>query len=51
MVFILFDRLVIWFGFIIFIFQYENNIMFCIDVSYKVFRSEIVLDFIFNLYY
>ncbi|KAM6298089.1 piwi-like protein 1 [Aegotheles albertisi] len=44
-------RLMVWRGFTSSILQYEENIMLCADVSYKVLRSETVLDFIRNLYY
>ncbi|KFV63354.1 Piwi-like 1 [Dryobates pubescens] len=43
-------RLVVWPGFTSSILQYEENIMLCADVSYKVLRSETVLDFMYSLY-
>ncbi|NXX46968.1 PIWL1 protein, partial [Tricholaema leucomelas] len=44
-------RLMVWPGFTSSILQYEENIMLCADVSYKVLRSETVLDFMCSLYY
>ncbi|XP_064025078.1 piwi-like protein 1 [Pogoniulus pusillus] len=44
-------RLMVWPGFTSSILQYEENIMLCADVSYKVLRSETVLDFMYSLYY
>ncbi|KFW03842.1 Piwi-like 1 [Eurypyga helias] len=44
-------RLMVWPGFTSSILQYEENIMLCTDVSYKVLRSETVLDFMYSLYY
>ncbi|KFP31525.1 Piwi-like 1 [Colius striatus] len=43
-------RLMVWPGFTSSILQYEENIMLCTDVSYKILRSETVLDFMYNLY-
>ncbi|NXP80195.1 PIWL1 protein, partial [Ramphastos sulfuratus] len=44
-------RVVVWPGFTSSILQYEENIMLCADISYKVLRSETVLDFMYSLYY
>uniref|UniRef100_A0A8C3PIK8 Piwi-like protein 1 n=1 Tax=Calidris pygmaea TaxID=425635 RepID=A0A8C3PIK8_9CHAR len=44
-------RLMVWPGFTSSILQYEESIMLCTDVSYKVLRSETVLDFMYSLYY
>ncbi|NXL28210.1 PIWL1 protein, partial [Glaucidium brasilianum] len=44
-------RLMVWPGFTTSILQYEESIMLCTDVSYKVLRSETVLDFMYSLYY
>ncbi|NXG47601.1 PIWL1 protein, partial [Psilopogon haemacephalus] len=44
-------RLIVWPGFASSILQYEENIMLCVDISYKVLRSETVLDFMYSLYY
>ncbi|NXF13603.1 PIWL1 protein, partial [Smithornis capensis] len=46
-----FNRLTVWAGFTSSILQYEESIMLCADVSYKVLRSETVLDFMYSLYY
>ncbi|NXU48963.1 PIWL1 protein, partial [Turnix velox] len=43
-------RLMVWPGFASSILQYEQSIMLCTDVSYKVLRSETVLDFMCSLY-
>jgi len=51
MAFILFDKLVIWPGFTPSIFQYENSIMLCTDVSREVLQSETALDFTSNLHH
>ncbi|KFP74741.1 Piwi-like 1, partial [Apaloderma vittatum] len=44
-------RLIVWPGFTSSILQYEERIMLCVDVSYKILRSETVLDFMYSLYY
>uniref|UniRef100_A0A8B9CLL1 Piwi like RNA-mediated gene silencing 1 n=1 Tax=Anser brachyrhynchus TaxID=132585 RepID=A0A8B9CLL1_9AVES len=44
-------RLMVWPGFSSSILQYEESIMLCADVSYKILRSETVLDFMYSLYY
>ncbi|NWI90149.1 PIWL1 protein, partial [Pitta sordida] len=43
-------RLMVWPGFSTSILQYEESIMLCVDVSYKVLRDETVLDSMHNLY-
>ncbi|NXH16862.1 PIWL1 protein, partial [Bucco capensis] len=44
-------RLMVWPGFATSILQCDQNIMLCVDVSYKVLRSETVLDFMQSLYH